>query len=345
MIWLTWRQFRTQAIGTTIAIILFAILLAVTGPHLAGNYAASGIPDCHNSACGQLASNFLTQISSIDSFVYILGLIGIVLTPYLIGIFWGAPLIARELETGTFRFVWTQSVSRIRWLTIKVALTGMAAVTVTEALSLLHAWWSAPISQAARYPNLSNFPLNLGPFSMLAFQAHGITPVGYAAFAFMLGVAAGIVLRRTVPAMAAALIAFTVIQTVFPLAIRPNLFPASQTTITMASVQDGTSASVAMHNTTFGVTVSNLPEYPGAWIMSSNAVNAAGKPVSAIPASCRNSGEKAIDCIAASGIRIIVTYEPTNRYWPIQEVETGIYVLLTIILGTYSFCRVSRLSG
>jgi len=40
-------------------------------------------------------------------------------TPALLGIFWGAPLIARELETGTCRLAWNQSVTRTRWLTVK----------------------------------------------------------------------------------------------------------------------------------------------------------------------------------------------------------------------------------
>jgi hypothetical protein len=69
--------------------------------------------------------------------------------PAVIGIFWGAPLIARELETGTFRLAWTQSITRTRWLAVKLALTGLVAMAVTEALGLMYGWWAAPIAQAA----------------------------------------------------------------------------------------------------------------------------------------------------------------------------------------------------
>ncbi|MGH3192594.1 MAG: ABC transporter permease, partial [Streptosporangiaceae bacterium] len=59
MIWLTWRQFRVQAVTAAAALAAFAILLAVTGPHLAHLYAGSGIGGCHGGSCGFLAGNFL----------------------------------------------------------------------------------------------------------------------------------------------------------------------------------------------------------------------------------------------------------------------------------------------
>ena len=138
MTWLTWRQFRAQAVTAVAALAAFAVLLAVTGPHLASMYAASGITGCHSRGCGQLASTFLSLVGAgLYPVVYLLGIAGIVLAPAVIGIFWGAPLIAREFESGTFRLAWTQSITRARWLAVKLALTGLAAMAVTEALSLM----------------------------------------------------------------------------------------------------------------------------------------------------------------------------------------------------------------
>ncbi len=231
MIWLTWRQFRAQAVTAAAALAVFAVLLAVTGPHLASLYAASGISGCYSQSCGQLASNFLSQLrTGIYPAVYLLGIAGIVLAPAVIGIFWGAPLIARELEAGTFRLAWTQSVTRARWLAVKLTLTGLAAIAVTEALSLIQAWWAAPVGQAARLATTSSFPLGMSPFSLLAFDAHGITPLGYAAFAFTLGVTSGVLIRRAVPAMAITLAIFAAVQVAMPLWIRPHLFPPDHTT-------------------------------------------------------------------------------------------------------------------
>jgi len=345
MIWLTWRQFRIQAVAAIAALAAFAVLLAVTGPHLASLYAASRISGCHSQSCGQLASNFLTQVSatSIDPAVYLLGIAGIVLAPAVIGIFWGAPLIARELEAGTFRLAWTQSVTRARWLAVKLALTGLAAMAVTEALSLIQAWWAAPIGQAARLAVGSTFPLGMSPFSLLVFDAHGITPLGYAAFAFTLGVTTGVLIRRAVPAMAITLAIFAAVQIAMPLWIRPHLFPPNHTTAAVISFSGQTQIGP---NGTFAFGVDFLPSLPGAWILSSGAVNAAGQPVSTSPADCRsyalNGSPAWPPCLTSHGIRIAVTYQPTSRYWPIQWYETAIYLALALALTGYCFWRLGR---
>src|ERR1035438_2530364 len=79
MIWLTWRQFRAQAVTAAAALAAFAVLLAVTGPHLASLYTASGITSCHSGSCGQLASSFLSQVGAgLYPAVYVLGIAGIV---------------------------------------------------------------------------------------------------------------------------------------------------------------------------------------------------------------------------------------------------------------------------
>ncbi len=138
-------------------------------------YGASGLPGCHGGGCGQLASNFLVGLGPDYPFVYLLGLAGVVVAPAVSGIFWGAPLIARELETGTLGLAWTQSITRARWLAVKLALIGLTAMAVTEGLSLMLGWWAAPIGQAARFTDGSISPFGWGPFS-LAFDARGITP-------------------------------------------------------------------------------------------------------------------------------------------------------------------------
>jgi hypothetical protein len=153
MMWLTWRQFRAQAITAAAALAAFAVLLGVTGPRLAHLYTVSGIDGCH-STCRFAADQFLTQLDGGTYWVvYLLGVVVILITPVVIGIFWGAPLIAREYETGTFHLAWTQSISLSRWLAVKLALTGLAAMAVTEGLSLMQAWWAAPIGRAAGLGN------------------------------------------------------------------------------------------------------------------------------------------------------------------------------------------------
>ena len=158
----------------------------------------------------------------------------IVLAPAVIGLFWGAPLIARELEAGTPALAWSQSVTRTRWLAVKLAVGGLAAMAVTEALSLMQTWWAAPISQAVADGGGSGVARSR--FSLLAFATHGITPLGYAAFAFALGVTAGALIRRTLPAMAVTLAIFAALQVAMPLWVRPNLAPPDHMVIPVTSL-------------------------------------------------------------------------------------------------------------
>ncbi len=383
MMWLTWRQFRPQATAAIAAVAVLAILLAATGPHLASLYAASGIPRCHGSSCGQLADTFLTGpvSSGVFPLAYALGIGCVLLAPVIIGMFWGAPLLARELEAGTFRLAWTQTVSRTRWLATKLALTGLAALAVTGGFSLMVSWWAAPIGRATRLADGILSPFALGPFELVSFDSHGITPLGYAAFAFILGVSAGLVSRRVVPAMAITLVIFIAAQLAVPHWVRPHLLspergyvaiesfspPAGATTHTHTQTQihttaidlpsgalagrsdttTGATGGISINTTTFSVNVLSLASQPGAWILSSGAVNAAGQAVSIIPVACRQTGPTSVpgflSCLDRNGIQTIaVTYQPASRYWALQWVETAIYLACTVALAGFCLWWVRR---
>ena len=230
---LTWLQFRAQAVTAAAALAAFAVLLAATGPHMASMYAASGLDSCHGSSCLSPASYFTGSLARSPYGVLFLLSTGIILlAPAVIGLFWGAPLIARELETGTADLAWNQSVTRTRWLAVKLTAGGLAAMAVTEALSLMQTWWAAPISQAAA--DGSGAGVAQSRFSQLNFASHGITPLGYAAFAFVLS--RGGAVRRTIPAMAVTLAIFAALQVAMPLWVRPNLAPPDHTVIPVTSL-------------------------------------------------------------------------------------------------------------
>jgi hypothetical protein len=364
MIWLTWRQFRAQAITAAAALAAFAIVLAVTGPHLSGTYDSSGLLTCHGDACSGLASTFLNNLASGGgdflvpgspyAILYFLSVLVILIAPAITGVFWGAPLIARELETGTFRLTWNQSITRTRWLTVKLVLIGAAAMAVTEAFSLLQAWWAAPIGKAVGLGGGSSI-FSEGRFGWFVFPTHGITPLGYAAFGFALGVTAGLVIRRAIPAMAVTLAIFAAVQFITPLWIRPHLFPTSHTVTTIA----GAGANVSLRaNPRLALTASVVPGQPGAWIMSSQGVNAVGQPVSAIPAACEPAVSDALgshrgfptgpgsaalnNCVASHGIRVAESYQPASHYWPLQWSETGMFLALALGLAAYCFWRLNR---
>jgi hypothetical protein len=367
MIWLTWRQFRAQAITAAAALVAFAILLAVTESHLSSTYDSSGLTSCHGGTCAGLASQFLGQLSSGGGFLFIpatsayailyfLSILVILIAPAITGVFWGAPLIARELEAGTFRLTWNQSITRTRWLIVKLALVGVAAMAMTEAFSLLQAWWAAPIGKAVGLGGSSSI-FSEGRFGWFIFPTHGITPLGYAAFGFAFGVTAGLVIRRAIPAMAVTLAVFAAVQFVTPLWIRPHLFPTSRTVTTLAAA----GANVSLRaNPKLAITVGAVPGQPGAWIMSSEGVNAAGQPVSLIPASCEQAAAGALgshrgttagpgstavnNCVAGHGIRVAESYQPASHYWPLQWSETGMFLALALALACYCYWRLNRRS-
>jgi len=88
-----------------------------------------------------------------------------------------------------------------------------------------------------------------------------------------------------------------------------------------------------------------VPGRPGAWILSSQAISPAGQPVSTLPAACAGAGPKAPDpgqCLESQGYREAIAYEPASRYWPLQWIETGIFLALALALAGFCFWRLGR---
>ena len=187
----------------------------------------------------------------------------LVVVPGVIGVFWGAPLMARELETGTYKLAWTQSVPRKRWLAVKLGLVGLFSVAAAGLLSLMVTWWSSPIDR-----------VNADPFTV--FDQRGIVPFGYAAFAFALGVTAGMLLRRTVPAMIATLVVFAGIRLAVTNWIRPYLLAPLRIVSAVVPPGPGNGPGNGPSN---GPSNAAAAPSPGDWVLSDQTINAAGHVV------------------------------------------------------------------
>jgi len=223
VIWLSWRQFRAQAIIAGCVLAAFAIALLATGFGLAHLYNSSGLPGCQShGTCMAAIHNFASQLrGSVYAFVFYIGLVLVYGGSALIGAFWGAPLVAREIETGTFRVAWNQSVSRNRWLAVKVTMAGLAAMAGAGLLSLMLNLWAEPAYKAMNLaPPQSS--LSFGRLSPLLFGTNGFVPIGYTAFAFALGLAVGVLIKRTVPAMAVTLLGVGLVLLAWPNWVRPE---------------------------------------------------------------------------------------------------------------------------
>jgi hypothetical protein len=345
MFWLTWRQFRAQAVVTTAALLVFAIVFAVTGMHVAHLYNATGAAACPvQGNCATLASRFLSQLTADATYhvLYGAGLVLVYVAPALIGVFWGAPLVTREIEAGTFRLAWSQSVTRTRWLTVKLGLIGAAAIATAGLLSLFITWWAAPVDRAA--PLAGSFsrygaPLRIAP---LIFGARGVVPLGYAAFAFVLGVTAGLLIRRTVAAMAVTLAVFAVAEVAMAEWIRPHLITPVRV-ISPLNANNLTELSISSNNT---MIVQAAVNKPGAWILSNQAIDAAGHQFTGPPtAACLSQANSFQACQASVGrlhLRQLVTYQPASRFWALQGYETAIFVAAALALAGLCFWWVSR---
>jgi hypothetical protein len=351
MMWLTWRQFRTQAITAAGALIALAIVLAATGPGLARAYTASGLSTCH-AHCAPIVSNFFLGLNRLDVPLYLGGILLMYLAPALMGIFWGAPLIAREFESGTHRIAWNQSITRTRWTLVKLGLAGLAAVATAGLLSLMVTWWAIPIDHAASFGG-DAVGFGLPRLAPSVFGARGVASLGYAAFAFALGVTAGVVLRRTLPAMAVTLVAFAVIQVVMPNVVRPHLLPPAHVTAPLKH------PTIHLINTVgSSVTRTQITQdftKPGAWVLSNVIITRSGAALAAAPTACtfkaagpggnlptltQLSGCR--NALAALHLRQFVTYQPASRFWPLQWIETGIYLVLAAGLGWVCVWQVRR---
>lgn len=352
MIWLTWRQFRPAAAMTAAVLAALAAFLLLSGPGLADDYSA-GIAACtaQGSGCSDFLQDFFGDHRS--SFLAVTAVV--LVLPALIGLFWGAPLIARELEAGTDRLVWNQSVTRGRWLAVKLGLVGLAAIAAAGLCSLAVDWWSDPLDVAADYPRMAP----------LLFGARGIAPIGYAAFGFAFGVTVGMLVRRTLPAMAITLVVFVAFQIAMPVLVRPHLVSP------VRSTQPITASNLTMFvigGPQGPISVSGEDAYPdsGAWVLTNQTVDASGRVVDEIPSqlvrrfglltpgtgpcaspapgqahdSPRGGAEEDLSpCLAAIerlGYRQQVSYQPSSRFWRLQWYETGIYAALSF--GLLAFC-------
>lgn len=342
MIRFTWLQFRTQAAIATGALIVIAVVLAVTGHSLVDLYRTTVAPCGARGNCPGAESAFLQNDRFLQEALPAL----LVIVPALIGIFWGSPLVARELESGTFRLAWTQSITRQRWLAAKLGVIGLSGIAVAGLLSLMVTWWSNPIDLVT---------MN----KWAVFQGRGVVPIAYAAFGFVLGVTAGVLTRRTLPAMAITLPAFAIARLAVT-GLRPHL-QAPLTAIEKFTV--GTAQLRLMHITHGHVTESlpgsrAAPPHPGDWVLSSNTLTSAGRPVNLARLTCayaspnrprpRSAMSKAAEpCIAhiqayISQLREFVTYQPAKRYWPFQWYETAIFLGLALALAGVCFWWIRR---
>jgi hypothetical protein len=216
MAWVTWQHHRIALAGVAVFLGALAVWLWIVGLQLHHAYAAAIA--CHpagSTACGELVFNF-DAIGGILKGGFVLQPV-----PALVGAFVGPQVLARELETGTFRYAWTQGFGRWRWTLAKLVMLTVAVVAIAGAFSMLVSWYYQPYLTPGRLYDPTS------PLHHWLFDLRGVAFAAWALTAFAIGALAGMLIRRVVPAIVATLAAYTVLAVVVGDVLRANYQPAS----------------------------------------------------------------------------------------------------------------------
>jgi hypothetical protein len=310
MAWVTWRQHRTALAGVAVFLGAVAAGMWLVGLQVHHAYAAAAA--CHPAAsiaCSDLASSFNHMALPLFN-GYPLQAV-----PALIGAFAGAPLLARELETGTFRYAWTQGFGRARWTLAKLVPLAVAVTAGAGALTVLLSWYYQPY-RAGR-----NFALSLNEVSPLAslFVARGVDFAAWTLAAFAIGVLAGVLARRVVPAVAATLAACAGLAAAAGLYLREHYLAPLVTSNSSVRVPAWI---LSRHWTKGGHPVSQSVM---GQVFQREASRLAGG--GRLP-----RGVNMIPYVIRHGYTQWTTYQPASRFWPFQWIESGWLLALSVLL-------------
>ena len=335
MTWLTWRQYRAQAAVAALVLAAFATVLLVTGLQLAAQWHTLLASCTASRTCGNLHEGGTPLSNPLGWDLAVLSL----MAPALFGVLVGAPLVAHEFETRTSDFAWAQSITRTHWLAVKVGWVLLAAAVWGGAIAALVTWWSGPRNAAFGNAFQANY-----------FDQQGLVPVAYSVFATALGIAAGAVLRRTLPAIAIVIGGFIGMRLWISQGLRMHFMTPVTTFYGVAANFNPPAGSI---NTGGG-----LINKAGQLVTGSlGNVMIDGVPSTSLPAACQQlipasasgpSGPSGATlnavygCLQKAGYRQFISYQPISRYWAFQGIETGIYLAVAAALIAITFYAVRR---
>ena len=224
MTWIAWRQHRAELSAAALGLALLAAVFVPFGFSMRAAFAHDGVSSCllaglSTQRCALAEDAFIGQFRSLTGMVGWFNFL-----PFILGALIGAPLVAREIERGTHRLAWTQSVSRTRWIITQIAVAGAGVAVAAYGFTLLMSWWLAPSNQ-----------LN-GLFNNDVFDFHGIAAIGYALFAFGLAALLGAAFRRILPAIALTLPIYVAARLVIQDAVRPHFIAPLTRTVSSDSL-------------------------------------------------------------------------------------------------------------
>jgi len=302
--WVAWRRQRTETLIAAGIFAALALALVPTGIEMASAYHHDGLSACLGAntsfSCSNAVESFTSRFDRLNNFVSWLTLL-----PGLFGVLLAAPFVL-ELENGTYRLAWTQSITRRRWIVQKLGVAVGVAVIVALALILLVTWWRTP------YVHLQ------GRMDSSVYDSEGIVVFGYTLFALGLATAIGVVWRRAVPALVTGFAGYFVARIFVDTWLRQRLLTPLKVSWPFANPEPA----VLQH----------------AWSISQQIVGGAGQSLPKPAAMCGAPSPKVFDkahiasCFARHGVHMQALYLPASRFWPLQGIETGMFAGTALVL-------------
>lgn len=308
MIWLGWRQQRTETLIAAALLALVAVILVPVGIEMAHAYTRDGLSNClgdtQGPTCGIVVGNFEQRFSK---YVALVGWFNLI--PGLFGVALAAPF-ALELERGTHRLAWTQSITRRRWVVTKLGLSAGSTLLMAAVLIGILMWWRQPLVKLD------------GRMDNGAFDTQGTVILGYALFALGLALAIGAIWRRAIPAVMVAFVGYFIARIFVDTWLRQRLIAPKGLTWPVRSAQPA-----ALNH---------------AWVLSEYPSDAAGHKIRPIPQAC--FGGTHTKCVVRPGFgHMHALFEPASRFWALQGVETAVFagvgVALIALAGWWTLHR------
>ena len=318
----TWRQHRITLAGVTVLLGALAVWLWIAGTSLHNAYAAATA--CHpanSPACQNLTDAF--DSSATNHFMGNKGPGGVLLqlVPALIGAFAGAPLLARELETGTFRFAWTQGFGRWRWALAKLVLLAAVLTAATAAVGSLVSWYFQP-EFGGQY---QTSPL------VTLFSLRTVTFPAWTLAVFTIGALAGTLIRRVVPAIVATLAVYAGLAFAAGTFLREHYLTPMATT---SSFDPGTSTAWV---------ISQWSTKDGRFAFAGDPpISLVNRFCASLPPSKAAGPNGFTQCLAQHGYTQWTSYQPASRFWPFQWIEGGWLLALSALLVAITVYVVHR---
>jgi ABC-type transport system involved in multi-copper enzyme maturation permease subunit len=319
MNWLVWRQHRWDG-ASALAVLLFLGGAMIILTAVSANLLAEISRTCatQSSDCGTLRGDYHSTFGQFQTVINIAG----VVIPALLGVFVGAPMVARELELGTHLLVWAQGITRRRWFFSKVILLTTATLVSSGGLGAIYLVWLTPQQSVADL--------------WYSFDVEPLALVSYSIFALMLGIAFGVIIQRTLPAMAATLVTFIGVRALVELLARPRYLPPLSWDIG-SNIQGDSSflfVGSAVHTDLAGHAISE-----GHW-------NEVLQQCSSLPVQTeKTAGPPPLhECLLNHGVLVVQQYQPESRFWLFQGIEAAIFIALALLIVAVAYRLIARKS-